>query len=73
VTIVPIFHHDDGRILMPTARRIWDSLLEDRPEVEQIGTKTSGEVEPVFRRLRSEAERQGKTPSTNFTHDTSSD
>ena len=39
VKIIPIFHHDDGRILLPTARHIWDSLLEDRPEVEQVGNE----------------------------------
>ena len=60
VKIIPIFHHDDGRILLPTARHIWDRLLEDRPEVEQMGTKTGADVEAVFRRLRSEAERQGE-------------
>lgn len=38
--IIPIFHHDDGRNLLPTARHIWDALMEDRPEVEQVGTKT---------------------------------
>jgi superfamily II DNA or RNA helicase len=58
--IIPIFHHDDGRILLPTARHIWDQLLEDQPEVEQMGTKTGADVEAVFRRLRSEAERQGE-------------
>ena len=60
VKIIPIFHHDDGRILLPTARHIWDRLLEDRPEVEQMGTKTGPDVEAVFLRLRSEAERQGE-------------
>jgi hypothetical protein len=60
VKIIPIFHHDDGRNLVPTARHIWDALMEDRPEVEQVGTKTGGEVEAVFCRLRSEAERQGE-------------
>jgi hypothetical protein len=53
-------NHDPGRILLPTARHIWDRLLEDRPEVEQTGTKTGADVETVFRRLRSEAERQGE-------------
>lgn len=56
VKIIPIFHHDDGRNLVPTARHIWDALMEDRPEVEQVGTKTGEEVESVFRRLRIEAE-----------------
>ncbi|MCZ2153082.1 MAG: DEAD/DEAH box helicase family protein [Bryobacterales bacterium] len=60
VRIIPIFHHDDGRILLPTARHIWDRLLDDRPDVEQMGTKTGADVEAVFRRLRSEAERQGE-------------
>jgi hypothetical protein len=60
VKIIPIFHHDNGRILLPTARHMWDSLLEDRPEVERVETKTGGEVEAVFRRLRAEAERQGE-------------
>ena len=60
VKIIPIFHHDDGRILLTTARHIWDRLLEDRPEVEQMGTKTGADVEAVFLRLRSEAERQGE-------------
>jgi hypothetical protein len=60
VKIIPIFHHDDGRILLPTARHIWDRLLEDRPEVEQMGTKTGPDVEAVFLRLRSEAESQGE-------------
>jgi hypothetical protein len=60
VKIVPIFHHDDGRILLPTARHIWDRLLEARPDVEQMGTKTGADVEAVFRRLRAEAERQGE-------------
>jgi superfamily II DNA or RNA helicase len=58
--IVPIFHHDDGRILLPTARYIWDQLLEDQPDVEQMGTKSGEYVQLVFGRLRSDAERQGE-------------
>ena len=60
VKIVPIFHHDDGRILLPTARHIWDTLLEDRPDVKQMGTKAGADVDAVFKRLRSEAESQGE-------------
>ena len=37
VRIIPIFHHDDGRNLVPTARHIWDALMEDRP-----GCRTGG-------------------------------
>ena len=57
--IIPLFLHDDGRLLLPTARRIWDILLEDRPEVEQVGTVLA-DTEAVFRRQRSEAERYGE-------------
>jgi hypothetical protein len=60
VNIVPIFHHDDGRTLSPTARHIWDTLMEDRIELDQVGTKTGPEVEDVFLRLRAEAERLGE-------------
>jgi superfamily II DNA or RNA helicase len=60
VKIVPIFHHDDGRNLVPTARHIWDALMEDCSEVEQVGTKAGAEVEVVFQRLRAEAERRGE-------------
>ena len=60
VRIIPIFHNDGGRTLLPTARHIWDRLLEGGPEVEQIGTKTGTEVETIFGYLRSEAERLGR-------------
>lgn len=59
VKIIPIFHHDDGRTLGPTARHLWDALMEERPAVVQVGTKTGPDVNTVFRRLRAEAERLG--------------
>ena len=60
VKILPLFLHDDGRILVPTARMIWDCLLEDRPRVSQLGYLPETEVAAIFQRLRSEAERQGQ-------------
>jgi len=60
VKILPLFLHDDGRILVPTARMIWDCLLEDRPRVSQLGYLPEIEVAAIFQRLRSEAERQGR-------------
>jgi hypothetical protein len=60
IRIIPIFHHDDGRILLPTARHIWDQLLEHHPDVEQLGTKAGDDVQTVFGRLRSEAEHHGE-------------
>jgi len=58
--IVPLFHHDDGRMLLPTARHIWDRLLEEHPDVQEGGTKMGAEVETVFNRLRAEAEAQSE-------------
>jgi hypothetical protein len=58
--ILPLFLHDDGRILIPTARRIWDCLLEERPPVDQLGVMPDQDVRETFRCLRSEAERQGE-------------
>jgi hypothetical protein len=75
VKIIPIFHHDDGRMLLPTARHIWDRLLEERPDVEEMGTKMGAEVEdrlPIAcgqKRKRQSA----KLPSMNSTLVTSSD
>ena len=61
VKILPLFLHDDGRILVPTARMIWDCLLEDRPRVSQLGYLPETEVAANSQRLRSAAERQGAT------------
>jgi hypothetical protein len=60
VKILPLFLHDDGRILVPTARMIWDCLLEDRPRLNQLGYVAETETASIFQRLRSEAERQGQ-------------
>lgn len=60
VKIIPLFHHENGRILLPTAWRIWDSLLEDQSEVEEHGSIDGDEVKVIFARLRAEAEHQGE-------------
>ncbi|MFN6312023.1 MAG: DEAD/DEAH box helicase [Planctomyces sp.] len=57
--ILPMFVHDDGRNLIPTARHLWDALLEERPEVELLGELGGLESEQAYRRLRLEAERLG--------------
>jgi len=56
---LPIFHHDDGRSLLPTARHIWDLLLEEQPELEQSGTFLGAGAAAAFSRVRAEAEKQG--------------
>jgi hypothetical protein len=56
---LPIFHHDDGRCLLPTARHIWDLLLEEQPELEQSGAFPGAGAVAAFSRVRGEAEKQG--------------
>lgn len=60
VRILPLFSHNDGRTLLPTARLVWEKLVQE-------GTKTQdrGLIEPsasmeAFERLRQEAERHGE-------------
>jgi len=60
VKIIPLFHHDDGRLLLPTAWRIWDTLVEDQPDIKLLASITGDEIETPFARLRSEAERYGE-------------
>jgi len=56
--IMPLFLHDDGRLLLPTARYIWDQLMSSQPIiVASLDIETS---EEVFARLWGVAERQGK-------------
>ncbi len=53
VRILPLFNHDNGRTLLPTARLIWDCLLEDHPPVEHLGTDGDDRGDGMFRRPRS--------------------
>jgi hypothetical protein len=57
--VTPLFLHDDGRILLPTARRIWDFLLSDTPEVQ--GYLSGSEALAAFDRQCEAAEVQGKS------------
>ncbi len=56
--IIPLFLHDDGRILVPTARRIWDELLSQ-------SIKVKGHVKQdshlIFERLIEEVSTHGRT------------
>ncbi len=56
--IMPIFLHDDGRILGPTARHLWDRLLEDLDTtVGQIGGQKAHEALSAITQV---AESEGK-------------
>ncbi|MGH8069881.1 MAG: DEAD/DEAH box helicase [Candidatus Entotheonellia bacterium] len=57
--VMPLFLHDDGRILLPTARRIWDFLLSDTPAGQ--GYLSGSEALAAFDRQHKAAEVQGKS------------
>ncbi|MCK9221198.1 MAG: DEAD/DEAH box helicase [Limnochordia bacterium] len=57
-SILPLFVHDDGRILMPTARRIWDQLLSESIRVK--GHLTREKAEEIFIDLVHNAKVQGQ-------------
>jgi superfamily II DNA or RNA helicase len=56
--ILPLFLNNDGRILLPTARSIWDKLLSKVDTI--IGHTVGGDAEKVYYKLRSHAEEQGR-------------
>jgi hypothetical protein len=57
--IMPLFLHDDGRVLMPTARHLWDQLVSDLP----IDATPAAEclIEKVLPEIRRAAETHGHT------------
>jgi len=57
--IMPIFLHDDGRVLMPTARHLWDQLVNDLPIDAALATECS--VEKVLPEIQRAAETHGHT------------
>ena len=56
--IMPLFLHDDGRLLLPTARRIWDELLSAAVVIR--GYLEGDEARRIFDRLMEAAEAHGK-------------
>lgn len=56
--ILPLFLNDDGRTLVPTARYIWDQLLNSPPELRTLMDSQSSKI--VYERLRDAVERQGE-------------
>ena len=57
--ILTVFLHDDGRVLMPTARHIWNQLLTVSPRIH--GHLAGDPAHDVFDRVKEVAENQGKT------------
>lgn len=56
-SIMPLFLHDDGRTLAPTARRIWDALLSASP---QITGQLREEAPTLWERAHEAAEQHGE-------------
>lgn len=56
---MPLFIHDDGRCFIPTARRIWDQLLNIYPEVN--GYIEGHDAERMSSGSRETAETQGRS------------
>ena len=56
--VMPVFLHDDGRTLAPTARFLWDQLLA--PEVERDRHVEGEAAAAAFAQVWEVAERQGK-------------
>lgn len=55
---LPLFVHDDGRNLVPTANHLWDLLISETPVIYTF--LEGSESESVFDRLRKRAEESGK-------------
>lgn len=60
VRVMPLFLHDDGRVLVPTARYIWDQLLSGGTS-KVCGRVEGGEAMQVHERVRKAAEKQGRS------------
>ena len=56
--IMPLFLHDDGRLLLPTARRIWNGFLSDSIKIDTY--IEDEETRLIFDRIMEAAEKQGK-------------
>lgn len=60
VRVLPLFEHEkDGKILIPTARRIWDLLLQEETSLEIQGYITGEKSEEIFEKLQKQAVRYG--------------
>jgi hypothetical protein len=55
--IMPLFLHEDGRVLMPTARHLWDQLVNDVPIDAAPAAECS--VEKVLPEIQRAAETHG--------------
>ncbi len=60
VRILPLFTNDEGRTFLPTARTIWESLLQGETKIEDTGTVEGDACHEIFDKLRKDAEKHGE-------------
>ena len=65
--ILPLFVHDDSRVLPPTARRIWDRLLEDCQE--SLSSVTGPAAEAALSTVIRAAEEHGRVVYDTLLHE----
>ena len=56
--IMPLFRHEDGRVLVPTARFIWDRMISDEPAV--TGSVEGDAAVAAFELVEQSAREHGK-------------
>lgn len=59
VRVLPVFHHDDGRALAPTARHVWERLLAEE-RIEIGGRLRDSEAEKAYEEALALAKRFGQ-------------
>ena len=55
---MPLFRHEDGRVLVPTARFIWDRMISDEPAL--TGSAEGDPAVAAFELVEQSAREQGK-------------
>jgi len=60
--ILPLFQHKDGRVLLPTAWRIWDLLLSEQTSISMEGTIQGEKSREIFAELEELAVNYGQNP-----------
>lgn len=58
--LFPVFRHDDGRNLVPTAERIWDLLVEGQHAFDLIGRVEHTHAEEAYCACRQVAQQRGE-------------
>lgn len=59
VRALPLFCHDDGRVLLPTARLIWEKLVDGHSAVSLLSVSEGRPETSVLDRMRAHAEEHG--------------